>query len=365
MKTPLYDWHKQHGGKIVDFAGWQMPVYYTSLMEEHKTVRTKAGLFDVSHMGEFLLEGPKAESFLQFVTTNDVSKLKNGTSQYSLLLNEGGTVVDDIIVYRFSPTKFLLCVNAGNTPKDFAWVKTQADSFGGVTLTNRSDHYGLIALQGPASLPIMKSLSLIDPETINRFSFIETGLAEIPVILSRTGYTGEDGFEIFCPWEKTEVLWTALMKEGQGYGLIPIGLGARDTLRLEMKYSLYGHEINDSTNPLEAGLGWTVKIDKGNFIGREALIKIKEAGLSRQLVCLELEETGVPREGYLLYPPEGDSLPSIGKVTSGTFSPSLEKGIAIAYVNKPHTEPGTFICVKIRKDLKKARVVKAPFYKPS
>jgi aminomethyltransferase len=360
MKTPLYNWHKENKGKIVDFAGWEMPIQYSGLIEEHNTVRGKVGLFDVSHMGELFVQGSDAEAFLQFVTTNDVSKLKSGDSQYTLLLNNEGGVVDDIIVYKIDSGDFMLCVNASNTQKDFDWINQYKSKFSDVKIMDKSSEFGLIALQGPAAEKVIGKLCNIEPSVIKKFSFIETGLQDVKVFLSRTGYTGEDGFEIFCPWNQTELLWNCLMEAGQSEGIAPIGLGARDTLRIEVKYPLYGHEITDQTNPYEAKLAWTVRLDKGDFIGKPALLKIKEKGIARSSVCLVLQERGIPRDGYTVL--SGDK--EVGIVTSGTFSPSLKKGIAIASVEKAYTDIDRELNIQIRKDIKIAKLIKAPFYCP-
>ncbi|MBI1908731.1 MAG: glycine cleavage system aminomethyltransferase GcvT [Deltaproteobacteria bacterium] len=367
MKTPLYEIHKSLKARIVDFAGWEMPVQYTSIMEEHRHVREKAGLFDVSHMGEITIKGKKALEAIQFLTTNDVRTLKDGDAQYTLLLNHEGNTLDDLIVYRRGPEDFFLCVNASNTIKDFEWMKKIAASrFEGVTIEDKSSSYGLLAIQGPLALSIMEKISPVEPSAMKPFSFIELSLrggspkggspGGIPVLLSRTGYTGEDGFEIFTPWEKTVDLWNLLMESGRKEDLRPIGLAARDTLRIEMKYCLYGHEINESTNPFEAGLGWVVKLDKGDFIGKEELVS-KQKGIERKLVCFLMKETGIPRQGYSLH---SEASP-IGVVTSGTFSPSLEKPIGIGYVTLSRAKTGTQIAVDIRGQKKRAEIVTAPF----
>jgi len=363
QKTPLFDLHKKQGGKVVDFAGWYLPVSYQGIRQEHVAVRQKAGLFDVSHMGEIEVAGVGAKEFLQQITTNDINSLKDGDSQYSLLLNEEGGILDDVIVYRRSDDNFFLCVNASNTDKDTAWMEQQASGFQKVTITNQSARYGLIAIQGPKAISIVEKMTSIQLAALKRFSFVEGGLQGVPTLLSRTGYTGEDGFEIFTPWDKTEMLWKALLEAGQKEGLIPVGLGARDTLRVEMKYPLYGHEIDTTTSPLEAGLEWTVKLDKGNFIGKESLIQLKNKGVSRKLICLMMNEPGIAREGYSLYSVDPKQTNPIGKVTSGTFSPSLEKGIAIAYVEALHSTIDTELMVAIRDKKRLAKIVPSPFYR--
>lgn len=359
-KTPLYEEHKKLGAKIVPFAGWEMPVQYTGVLEEHHAVRNEAGLFDVSHMGEFRFNGPDALSCLQHLTANDVSKLKDGQAQYSLLLNEKGTVVDDIIVYRNSSTEFLMVVNAGNLDKDWAWVTRHKK--GNVQLVNVSDETALIALQGPAALSILKKCSAIPVNNTAPFHFIVGNVGPVKNCwLARTGYTGEDGFEIFCPANVAVTVWQSLLESGRPQGLKPAGLGARDTLRLEARLSLYGHEITEETNPLEAGLGWVVKWDKPDYIGKGALLKTKEKGLTRKIVGFTMVDKGIAREGFPIVE-EGQP---IGFVTSGAFSPTLEKPIGLAYVPLRYSEIGTQFHIDIRKSLRIAEVVKTPFYRRS
>ncbi|MDO8461898.1 MAG: glycine cleavage system aminomethyltransferase GcvT [Deltaproteobacteria bacterium] len=366
MKTPLYEAHKKAGARMVDFAGWEMPVQYIGISQEHRHVRQKVGLFDVSHMGEIEIRGPQALEAVNYLTTNNVPSLKDGEAQYSVLLNEQGKTIDDLIIYRRAHDNFFLCVNASNKPKDLAWIQDKTEKkFGNQAIVEDvSSRYGLLAIQGPLALSVVEKLSSVQLSAMKPFSFLEISLKGdspkgIPVLLSRTGYTGEDGFEIFVPWEKTALLWETLMEAGRSEGIAPIGLGARDTLRVEMKYSLYGHEIDETTNPLEASLGWIVKLDKGNFIGKDELIKIREKGVLRKLVSFLMKDSGIPRQGYSLFK---DST-QIGVVTSGTLSPSLEKAIGIGYVTPSLSKVGTEIEVDIRGQKKKAEIVIAPFYR--
>lgn len=365
--TSLYQDHIAAKARMVPFAGYEMPVQYKGLMVEHHAVRHAAGLFDVSHMGEFLVSGPKARSFLNFVTTNDIEKLKTGSCQYNLLCYENGTVVDDIIVSQLSEDRYLIVVNAANIAKDFAWLgKHQSD---GVVLQDLSEKFSLIALQGPQSAAILKKcgFELTNLKTYH-FTIVNGQIkdyllqAKIPqqeIFVSRTGYTGEDGFEILVPNAEARVLWQKLMGAGQEFGLEPAGLGARDTLRLEVAFSLYGHEINDEILALEAGLGWVVKLDKSDFIGKAALQNAQAAGLKRRVMGLELIEAGVAREGYVVNSMTDEVL---GIVTSGTHSPTLKKPIALALVGST-CKIGDQAWVDIRGKRKKAVFVKKPFYK--
>jgi len=353
-KTPLYDWHLQHGAKMVEFGGWLMPVSYEGVLAEHQAVRERCGLFDISHMGELFFEGEGAEAFLQKMTTNDVSRLCDGEAQYSLLLNEGGTVIDDIIIYRLGARRFLVCVNASNTDKDRDWLASQLPK--GLGMKDRSPEMGMIALQGPKSAGVLKKLGF-DLNSLKRFQCLETEVSGVKVVLARTGYTGEDGCEFFVENHDLAKLWEALLAAGKEEGIRPIGLGARDTLRLEMAYPLYGHELSDSINPLEAGLAWVIKMAKGDFLGRDALLKSQEQGLARELKGLVMSEAGIPREGYAVFAGQE----AIGKVCSGTFSPSLQVGIATALLKRGVTENGGEIFIDIRGKMKKAKIIKPPF----
>lgn len=365
-RTPLYEMHLKHGARMVPFGGWEMPVQYTGVIEEHRAVRGAAGLFDVSHMGEFEVKGPQALEFVQLISTNDAAKLAVGQVQYSLMCYENGTVVDDILVYRLGEHHYWLVVNAGNTAKDWEWVNVARERAGlrNLELTNISDDVAQLALQGPLAEEILQPL--VPGAVLSEMTFftLKTGLTVAGVrslVLSRTGYTGEDGFEIYVKREDAVALWEALLEAGDEKELLPCGLGARDTLRFEAKLPLYGHEISDQLNPLEAGLGFAVKLKKGvDFIGRDALAKVKAEGLTRKLVGFEMIDRGIPRQGYEVA--VGDQV--VGFVTTGTFSPTLEKNIGLAYVPVAHSEIGTEIAVIIRGKALKARVVETPFYKP-
>ncbi|MDX2493559.1 MAG: glycine cleavage system aminomethyltransferase GcvT, partial [Desulfuromusa sp.] len=298
-KTPLNQIHRQLGARMVDFGGWNMPVQYSGVIAEHMAVRTTAGLFDVSHMGEIEVSGPHAFDFLQYATTNDLSDLTDGQVQYTALCYETGGVVDDLTLYRFAADRYLLCVNASNSDKDFAWLEylLKNTDFSDLNLINRSTEYAQLALQGPVAANILAKLTSTDLSTIKFYRFVEGTVAGIETIISRTGYTGEDGFELYCAAADGAKLWLELMSVGQSLGLEPIGLGARDTLRLEKAYALYGHEITAEIMPIEARLGWITKLKKGNFVGRDAMLKAKEAGLPRKLIALTVTTSGVPREG--------------------------------------------------------------------
>lgn len=354
-KTPLYDKHVQLGAKIVPFAGYLMPVQYRGIVEEHLNVRNKAGIFDVSHMGEFIISGRNAGDFVNYVTTNDVRKLVDGQAQYSVMCYPDGGIVDDLLVYRF-PDYFMMVVNASNIQKDFEWLKGHLSE--GVELKNVSEEIALIAVQGPYSRDILQNLTDFNLREIAFYHFAEVLFAGRKVVISRTGYTGELGFEIYHSPEYSEYLWDEIMNAGEKYDLMPAGLGARDTLRLEMKYALYGNDIDQTTNPIEAGLGWVVKLDKGDFIGRESLERAKREGVKRKLVAFVLEDKGIPRHGYGILSEEGDK---IGHVTSGSISPVLNKPIGLGYVLKEYSGIGTEIYIDYRGKKLKAKVVKPPF----
>ena len=359
--TPLNQIHRQLGARMVDFGGWDMPVQYSGVIAEHLAVRSAAGLFDVSHMGEIEVSGAQAFDFLQYATTNDVSKLVDGQIQYTAMCYETGGVVDDLTLYRFAADRYLLCVNASNSDKDFAWLQDlfKTSDFDNVTLINRSDEYAQLALQGPRSVEILKKLTDSDLDAITFYHFAEGDVVGIKTIISRTGYTGEDGFELYCPAADGVKLWQELMKAGEPVGLLPIGLGARDTLRLEKAYALYGHEITAEIMPIEARLAWITKLKKGNFVGRDAMLKAKEAGLKRKLIGLTLTTSGVPREGYPVLC-EGQE---VGYVTSGTMSPSLKKGIALALVDSAVADSDKPLEIGIRKRQIAAERTVPPFVK--
>ena len=357
-RTPLYDDHVRLGGKMVSFAGWEMPVQYSGVISEHNAVRNAAGIFDVSHMGQIDFSGPDALACVQKLTTNDASKLVDGKAQYSILCNERGTVIDDVIVYRFSKDHFLLVVNASNADKDFKWCLEHTE--GNVETTNVSDSYALIALQGPKAAEILGKLTDADLNSLPSYSFTRGTIDGKPdCIIARTGYTGEDGFELFCKPDEASAIWQSLIEHGKPLGLLPAGLGARDTLRLEMKFSLYGQEITDETLPIESGLSWVVKMDTDDFIGKEAIAKAKEKGLTRKLVGFKMIDRGIPRQGY----PIVINDEAVGIVTSGTMSPSLGEAIGIGFVPKADFSIGDTISIDIRGKNKKAEIVKTPFYK--
>ena len=353
-RTPLYDAHVKAGARMVPFGGWEMPVQYTGIIDEHRAVRAAVGCFDVSHMGEFEVEGPDAVAALQRLTTNDVGALEIGQVQYSLLCYPDGGIVDDLTLYRLAADRFMLTVNASNIDKDWRWVTEHAS---GARWRNVSDSTGLIAVQGPKAEALVARLAETDVARIAYYHFAEGRLAGTRTLISRTGYTGEDGFELYVPAAEAARVWTALLDAGRGNGAVPIGLGARDTLRLEMRYALYGNDIDATTNPLEAGLGWIVKPAKGDFIGRAAIETVRAAGPSRKLVGLEMADRAVARHGYRVMKDGADT----GVVTSGSYGPSVERSIALAYVASAHAPIGTDIGVDIRGQLKPGRVVKTPF----
>ncbi len=354
-KTALYDVHKELGAKLIEFAGYYMPVQYRGIIEEHKRVRTTVGLFDVSHMGEFEISGENAETFLQKMTINDVTKLQVHQIQYSALCYEDGGIVDDLLVYRY-PDRFMMVVNASNLKKDFEWL--QAHLMNGVELRDLSDEFSLIAVQGRHAADMLRSLTLVNLDDIGYYWFKQDELAGVDMMISRTGYTGEDGFELMIPVEESLPVWNALMESGRDYDAEPIGLGARDTLRLEVGYCLYGNDIDATTSPLEAGLGWITKLNKGDFIGRDAILQSKQHGLSRKLIGFVMNERSFPRHGYDIM---ADGV-KIGYVTSGTYSPMIEKSIGMGYVEIGHSEPDSPIEIVIRDRTQPATVIKTPFY---
>ncbi len=357
-RTPLFEEHERLGAKIVPFAGYAMPVQYPAgIVAEHNAVREHAGLFDVSHMGELDVRGGDALGFVQYVTTNDASKLEVGQAQYSVLCRPDGTAIDDCIVYRFD-SHYMIVVNASNRDKDRDWIATFADRFG-TELTDISDDIALIALQGPRAPEILARLTETNLDAIAYYHFTNGNGAGVPAIISRTGYTGEDGFELYIAANKAVSVWRKLLIAGEPDGLVPVGLGARDSLRLEMGYILYGNDLDERRTPLEAGLGWVVKLDKGDFVGRDALVQRKQDGLTEKLVGFELKERGFPRPHYEV---RIGGVPS-GEVTSGTVSPRLNKGIGMAYVPTEFAKPGTQIDVVVRDKTVPAEVVRPPFYK--
>ena len=357
--TALQTTHEALGAKMVPFAGYNMPVSYEGVNIEHETVREALGVFDVSHMGEFLIEGPHALDLLQKVCSNDASKLTVGRAQYSCMPNESNGIVDDLIIYRVKEETYLLVVNASNIEKDWQHISKYNESIG-AQMRNISDDYSLLAIQGPKAVEAMQSLSTVDLAAIKFYHFEVGDFAGIEhVIISATGYTGSGGFEIYCKNEEVKQVWDQVLEAGAEFGIKPIGLAARDTLRLEMGYCLYGNDIDDSTSPLEAGLGWITKFTK-EFVNSEALAVEKENGPKRRLIAFELEERGIPRKDYDIVDDHGNLL---GKVTSGTMSPSLGKGIGLGYIPTGLKEPGTKINIQIRKNIVPATVVKLPFFK--
>jgi aminomethyltransferase len=357
-KVALDHIHQNLGGKMVPFAGYSMPVRYSSDIEEHKAVRNSVGVFDVSHMGEFSVKGPKALELIQKVTSNDASKLVDGQAQYSCFPNDQGGIIDDLIVYKFAEEDYMLVVNASNIEKDWEWVSSHNDV--GAELANLSDQISLFAVQGPKAINAIQALTNVDLEKVKFYHFTVGTVAGIDnVIISGTGYTGAGGFELYVDNEHAEALWKAIFKAGAEYDIKPIGLGARDTLRLEMGYCLYGNDITDTTSPLEAGLGWITKFTK-DFINSEALQKQKEAGLVRKLVGFEMVDKGIPRAHYEIFNGEDEQ---IGEVTSGTMSPSMSKGIGLGYVKIGYHQPGTEIMIAVRNRKLKAEIVKLPIFK--
>ncbi|SFG83203.1 glycine cleavage system aminomethyltransferase GcvT [Pontibacter chinhatensis] len=357
-KIALNDVHEALGAKMVPFAGYNMPVRYSSDIEEHKTVREAVGIFDVSHMGEFILRGPKALDLIQRVTTNDASKLANGKIQYSCLPNEEGGIVDDLLVYRMAEEEYLLVVNASNIEKDWNWISKYNTE--GAEMVNISDETSLFAVQGPKTIEALQPLTKIDLAGMAYYTFERGEFAGVPdVLVSATGYTGAGGFEIYVKNEDARKVFDAIMEAGKAHGIKPIGLGARDTLRLEMGFCLYGNDIDDTTSPLEAGLGWITKFDK-EFVNAENLKAQKEQGVNRKLIGFEMLEKAIPRAHYEIVNAEGEK---IGEVTSGTMSPSLGKGIGLGYVAKDYSKVGTEISIRVRNKDMKAQVVKLPFVK--
>jgi len=356
--TALSHVHEALGAKMVPFAGYNMPVSYEGVVAEHETVRKAVGVFDVSHMGEFLITGPNALALIQKVTSNDASKMVDGQAQYSCLPNADGGIVDDLIVYRLEAEKWLLVVNASNIEKDWNWIASHNDV--NAEMKNISEGFSLLAIQGPKAVEAMQSLTSEDLSAIKFYTFKVSDFAGIEhVIISATGYTGSGGFEIYCKNDEVEQVWNKVLEAGAAFGIKPIGLAARDTLRLEMGYCLYGNDIDDTTSPLEAGLGWITKFTK-EFVNSDKLQQQKTDGIRRKLVGFELQERGIPRKGYAIVDAQGNE---VGNVTSGTQAPSVNKGIGLGYITKELSAPGTEIFIQIRKNKVPATVVKLPFYK--
>jgi len=361
-QTPFHREHEKLGAKIIDFGGFDMPVQYQGIKQEHLAVRERAGLFDVSHMGEFFVRGPQALDLIQKVTINDASKLVPGKAQYTAMCYENGGIVDDLLVYMLSDEEYMLVVNASNIEKDWDWIEKHNTA--GAEIENCSDEYALIALQGPKSIEILQKLTETDVSGIKFYTFEQGAVAgEDDVIISATGYTGEKGFELYIDTKKADAvkIWNDLLNTGKEFGLEPAGLGARDTLRLEMGFALYGNDITKETNPIEANLGWLTKLDKGDFVGKEAIAEVKEKGRSRKLTGFVIDEgRNVPRSGYKILDSDGNE---IGFVTSGTQSISLNKGIGMGYIQVDHANEGEAIQIQIRKKEVSATVTKPPFYK--
>lgn len=354
-RTPLFEAHQRLGGKLVDFAGWELPVQFSGILEEHRAVRTKAGLFDVSHMGEIVFEGAGALQACNELISNDLSRISDGQALYTAILNQDGGFVDDVICYRFSSERILVCANGANVEKDFEWLKQHARP--AARIRDESPEWAQIALQGPEAQAILGKLTSTDLSSIGFFRFAEIEVNGNFAIVARTGYTGEDGFEIFCRPDEAIPLWDALLENGAA----PCGLGARDSLRLEAGLCLYGNELSDERTPFEAGLGWIVKMDKHDFVGKAALEKQKAAGVEQKLVGFTLEERGIPRGGYSILS-NGEQ---VGVVTSGTQSPTLQKPIGLGYVPMELAKVGSTFQVEIRNKPVAARVIETPFYKRS
>jgi len=357
-RTPVFDDHVKLGAKVVEFGGWEMPVRYTGFTEEHVAVRTKAGLFDVSHMGEFWVTGTQAEAALNYLLCNDVKKLTDGKAQYSAVLNEQGGVVDDVIVYRFSAERYLICVNAANIDVDFAWLtsKNKTDA----KIEDVSPAFGQIALQGPKAEMILGQLvKTEDLHSLKPFHFIERDIGGVVSIIARTGYTGEDGFEIFTTADDIAKLWNLLLTVGAQHGLIPCGLGARDTLRLEACLPLHGHELGQEISALQSGLGWIIKFDKGDFIGKDALLKEREAGIERHLVAFNISDPGIARHGDAILNAVGEN---IGVVTSGSKTPTVNQSLGMALVANGEEVIGNALQFSVRDKKLKGTVIKKPIY---
>jgi len=355
--TSLYDSHVELNAKIVPFAGYQMPVTYKKITEEYKAVRENCGMFDVSHMGQILIDGEDSFNFIQFMTINDVSKINNFEAQYSAMCNLDAGIIDDLIVFKFSNSKFIIIVNASNTDTILEWLETYKNNFK-VNINFMNKSHSLIALQGPKSRDILNSISK-NSVNISFYNFIETQLLDNSVIISRTGYTGELGFEISAEHKTIQKLWKYFID----IGVSPCGLAVRDILRMEMKYCLYGNDISTSTNPLEAGLSWIVNFDKGDFIGKDQLLKFKQNKNKRRLIGFEMNEKAIPRKNYNVYINDNIQYIKVGQVTSGTHSPTLSKGIGLAYVDFPYQKIGSTIYIEIRKNFLSAKIVKTPFIK--
>ena len=356
-RTPLFEAHKKLEATFVEFAGWEMPVKYTSIIEEHNAVRNSAGLFDVCHMGRIDVSGSYALNFIQKLITNDVSRLEKKQGLYTLMCYESGTIVDDLLVYRLDESHFMLVVNASNKEKDLEWMNENKQ--GNVKLKDISNELAMIAFQGPKSEKVLQKLTDYDLSGLKYFHIDDMELDGIKTKTARTGYTGEDGFEIYTVPYRIERIWNSILELGKTEGVVPIGLGARNTLRLEACYMLYGNDINETTTPLEAPLEWTIKFNKGNFFGKKKLLEQRQEGVKKKLVGFEMIDKGIPRHGYKIFIDKKE----VGHVTSGTFSPTLKKNIGLGYVDVKFKEIGNEIKIQIRNNLCRARIVKIPFYK--
>ena len=359
-KTPLYDRHLALGGKIIDFGGWAMPVQYSNVIEEHQATRMKAGLFDICHMGEFEVNGPQAFDLLQWVLSRNLEGQDIGQIKLGVMTNEHGGIIDDVTVYRLGRENYLVVTNAGTKDKDFSWIETQrkAKGLSDVQVADISDQTGKIDIQGPLSQAILQNITAADLVPLHYYHAINTKVMNIPALVSRSGYTGEDGFEIYADSQNIGEIWDKLLEIGKDFGLKPAGLGARDTLRLEAGMMLYGNDMDEMVTPLEVVYGWLTNLEK-DFAGSAALRKLKENGLTRKLVGFEMMERGIARHGYKVFNDGGE----IGVVTSGTFTPTLQKAVGLAFVPISYNKPGTEIFIQIRDHLAKARIVGLPFYK--
>lgn len=361
--TPLCEEHRQLGARIVPFAGFSMPLQYSGIVDEHRAVRSAAGLFDVSHMGQFFFSGPRAIDVLQQAVTNDIASIAAGQAIYTPICGPDGGIVDDCVVYLERDDRALMIVNAANIAKDFEWLARLAD--GRCQLTDASSRYGLIAIQGPRAAEIADTIISPRPSALGRFRFGQAVLAGCPCTVSRTGYTGEDGFEVLCSADDAVVIWRGLLEAGRPLGLIPVGLGARDTLRLEARLLLHGSDIDATTTPLEAGLGWTVKFDKAEFCGKDALLAQRDRGVPRKLCCLVMRSRGIARGGHTIHAAgeDGGLGLRVGHITSGTMSPTLGQAIALGYVSSDRSAVGQRLAIDVRGKAVQAEIVKGPFYR--
>ena len=360
-RTPLNQWHREHGAKMVDFGGWDMPIQFAGILAEHEAVRLRAGLFDVSHMGEVRVRGDDALAFIQHLITNDAGGLEHGQAQYTVMTNGDGGVIDDLLVYRLADADYLLVINAATTPKDVAWIEEQAGSFAGsFEVRDESDEWAQLALQGPDAEAVLSRIVELDLASIRYYRATFTEIDGVQALVSRTGYTGEDGFEVYLPPAQAPALADAILEAGAAEGVVPVGLGARDTLRLEAGMLLYGNDMDESRSPVEANLRWLIKPDKGDFIGKETIVAQLQDGTAERLVGFELVGRGVPRHGYELC---GADEQSVGEVSSGSFSPTLRKGIGLGYVPAEHAAVDGILKVDVRGRKLDVRVVKPPFYR--